>query len=100
MDNESKNTDRREEKRKYTRKNISAPVSYRVVVPSQGNGLLENISEGGLCIILDKKLAEGTILEVKFELPGEKPIPIEIFVKVIWQKEIGNKFLTGVKFGT
>jgi len=88
------------ERRRYFRKEVITGVSYRVIVPSIGEGVTKNISEGGLCLLLDKELPLGTILEIKFELPGEEGCPIETFVRVVWQRKTENGFLTGVKFGT
>ena len=97
---ESNNKGKSGDSRRYPRKEVVTNLSYRVITPLGGKGLTQNISEGGLCIVLDKKIPAGTMLELKFELPGEEEAPIEIFAKVIWQKEAEGKFLTGVKFGT
>ncbi len=88
------------ERRKYPRKDVITKLSYRVVTPPGGEGLTYNISEGGLCIVLDKEIPIGSILELRFELPGEKSGPIDTYARVIWQKKTEKGFLTGVKFGT
>ena len=95
MENNSQSQDRR----RCPRKHVSTDVTYRVIVPSGGAATTANISEGGLCLILDKELPVGTMLEVKFELPGKDPVPIETFVKIMWQKKSEEGYLTGVKFG-
>jgi len=95
-----KNQEKSADNRRYPRKEVVTNLSYRVITPLGGKGLTQNISEGGLCIILDKQIPVGTMLELKFELPGEEEAPIETFAKVMWQKEVEGKFLTGVKFGT
>jgi len=100
MNSDINDSQDKEERRKYPRKEVVTNVSYRVVMPSGGEGLTMNISEGGLCLVLEKELPKGTILEIKFELPGNNSVPIETYVKIIWQKKIDRGFLTGVKFGT
>ena len=87
------------ERRKHERKEVITNLSYRVVTPVAGEGLTKNISEGGLCVILDKEIVMGTLLELRFELPGKEDNPVETFAKVIWQKKIEEGFLTGVRFG-
>lgn len=88
-----------ENRRNYPRKDIVTCVSYRVIVPSGGQAQSANISEGGLCLLLEKTLPVQTILEVKLELPGKDPVPVETFARVVWQKKIDDGYLTGVKFG-
>ena len=100
MEQNNNNKEELNDNRRYPRKDVTTGINYRVITPLGGKGLTKNISEGGLCIILDKKIPAGTMLELKFELPGKESVPVEIFAKVIWQKEKEGKFLTGVKFGT
>ncbi len=88
------------ERRKYFRKEIITNLSYRVITPCGGEGVTCNISEGGLCIVLDKEIPLGSILELKFELPGKESGFIETYARVIWQEKIDKGFITGVKFGT
>jgi c-di-GMP-binding flagellar brake protein YcgR len=88
------------EKRKYPREEIITDVSYKVLTPSEDKGLTQDISQGGLCLLLNNELPPGTIIEVKFRLPDEDSKLIETFVKVVWQKKTDTGFLTGVKFGT
>jgi len=89
-----------EEKRKQLRKKVDAHLTYRVIVPQGGKAETRNISERGLCLVLDKELPIGTMLEVNFDLPGKQPVPVETLVKIIWQKKVSEGFLTGLKFGT
>lgn len=90
--------------RKDTRKSYVTNVGYRVVVnekatmPVKDEGLTQNISDGGLCLILNKELSPGTVLELKFEMPEEDSNPIETRVKVVWQEKMETGYLTGVKF--
>jgi len=87
------------------RRSYVTNVSYRVVVdekatiPVKDEGLTQNISEGGLCLIVNRELSPGAVLELKFELPDKNSNPIETRVKVVWQEKIETGYLTGVKFG-
>jgi hypothetical protein len=99
MKDDSQNNKAEEDKRKHPRKEISAKMSYRELKPSVEEGIIQDVSEGGLCLMLTKGLSPGTVLKVKHELPGEYSLPKEAFVKVIWQKKTHQGFLTGVKFG-
>jgi hypothetical protein len=87
-----------EEKRKYPREEIYAKMSYRELVPSGVAGIIQDMSEGGLCLILNKEFSPGTVLEVTYELPEEENRRVEKFVKVVWQRKTETGFLTGVKF--
>lgn len=86
------------EKRKHKRIELVTDVKYTVLVSTPQSGLITNISEGGLRLLLDKQLAPNSILRVEFNLPGEKQEHIEALVKVVWQVAKEDKFLTGVKF--
>jgi len=88
------------EKRRHTREKIITDVSYKVLTPSEDKALTQDISQGGLCLLLNNELPPGTILEVRLNLPGDDPKRIETFVEVVWQKIIDKGFLTGVKFRT
>jgi len=84
--------------RKHSRQTIITSVDYKVLTPSGDVGVTQNVSEGGLCLMLNNELSPGTILEVKFEIPGDTPKQVESFVEVIWQKKTNKGLLTGVKF--
>jgi hypothetical protein len=88
----------KEEKRKYPRKEVYANMSYRELVPSGEECKIQDMSEGGLCLILNKEFSPGTVLEVKYELPEEEHRTVEKFVRVVWQRKTDKGFLTGVKF--
>jgi len=87
-----------EEKRKYPRREVYANMSYRELVPSGVEGIIQDMSEGGLCLILNKEFPPGTVLEVTYELPEEEGRSVEKFVKVVWQRKTDKGILTGVKF--
>ena len=86
------------QKRKHPRQEIITPVDYKVLTPSGDVGTTQNVSEGGLCLLLNNELSKGTILEVKFEIPSDGIKQVESFVEVVWQKKSDKGFLTGVKF--
>lgn len=87
-----------EQKRKHRRQEIITSVDYKVLTPSGDVGTTQNVSEGGLCLLLNNEFSPGTILEVKFEIPGDTPKQVESFVETVWQKKTDKGFLTGVKF--
>jgi hypothetical protein len=87
-----------QQKRKYLRKDLSTSVNYRILKPSGDVGMTQNVSEGGLCLVLNNELPPGTILEVKFEIPDDTAKKVESFAEVVWQKKTDKGFLTGVKF--
>lgn len=98
MMNKNPNESNPKQKRIHARKEVVTSVSYKILTPSGDVGMTQNVSEGGLCLLLNNKLTLGTILEVKFEIPGDTPKQIESFVEIIWQKKTDKGFLTGVKF--
>jgi len=99
MKDDFQNNRDKEDKRKHPRQEVTARMSYRELKTSVEVGYIQDVSDGGLCLMLPKGLSPGTVLKVKHELPGEYAIPKEAFVKVVWQKETDKGFLTGVKFG-
>ncbi len=106
MEKEYHNNPNKAERRKYPPGSYITTVIYRVIVDdkamilSKDDGLIQNISDGGAYLILNRELSPGAILELKFELPEEDSKPIETRVKVVWQKKTDKGFLTGVKFST
>ncbi len=86
------------ERRSSQRVELISNVTYSVVMPSYQTGLIRDISEGGLCLMLPQPLASGTILNVEFDLHGEQSEHIKALVRVVWQKQEADKFQTGVKF--
>ena len=88
----------KEIKRKHHREEIIIDVIYKVLSPLKGVGLTRDISQEGLCLLLNSELPPGTILELKYRLPHEEARQIMTSVEVIWQKKTKKGFLTGVKF--
>ncbi len=98
MKNNTPNKPDSTQKRKHTREEIVTEVNYKILKPAGDVGLTQNISEGGLCLLLNNELSPGTVLEVQFALPEEAAKRVRSFVEVVWQSKTEKGFLTGVKF--
>ena len=85
-------------KRDHPREEIIIDVFYKVLSPIKDVGLTQNISQGGLCLLLNNELTPGTILELKYRLPHEEARQIVATVEVMWQKKTDKGYLTGVRF--
>lgn len=88
------------ERRRFEREELNTEVKYTVLFPSIHKGIARNISQGGLCLLINEQLNKGSILRVEFALPEEAAAHIEAVVKVMWQRRQGDKFLTGLQFLT
>jgi hypothetical protein len=54
-----------------------------------------------MCLDTTRKLSEGMILRLTFDLPGEPPEHIEALGRVIWQRpKTDSTYATGIKFLT
>ncbi len=82
-----------QEKRDSPRYDSIKKIKYKVLIPMEGKGFTQNISKGGYALFLDKEVPPGSVLELKFQIPGKTKEPEKSIVKVIWQKD----YLTGVK---
>ena len=49
-----------------------------------------DISKGGIKLLMDEKLLEGVVLNLKLEIPGTKKV-IEIEGEVVWSEEVKCK---------
>ena len=85
------------DRRGSQRKRLETKVKYTVLMPYCALGSTKDISEGGLCLLLDRELKKGFVLRVEFETAEGK---VNQLVKVMWQRKEGDKLLTGVKFLT
>jgi c-di-GMP-binding flagellar brake protein YcgR len=85
-----KNSDRR----KYPRVDFIRKASYQLSKSSRFGIFTQDISQTGMCLLLDNEVSPGIILELNFELPGQSYKPIDTLAEVIWQ----DNYLTGVKF--
>ena len=88
----TKDTDH-QEKRSSPRYESIKKIKYKVLIPMEGEGFTQNISRGGFALFLDKEVPPGSVLELKFQIPGKNKEPEKSIVKVIWQRD----YLTGVK---
>jgi hypothetical protein len=88
------------ERRRFERKELNTELKYTILLPAFRKGITKNISQDGLCILIDQQLSKGSILRAEFDLledEGEKE-HIEAMIKVMWQVRQGDKFLTGARF--
>ena len=89
------------ERRQLPRIDITTNVNFTVMIPVHEVGSTKDLSQGGLCLEMKRKLALGTILRLEFDLPGDKPEHIEALGRVLWQKlKSGDTYATGIKFLT
>lgn len=95
-----------QEKRKFLRLNIAVEGVYRRRIPFARKKLClaKNISRGGACILVNKKLKVEELLDLRIYLPVE-PMPIQAMGKVVWISKglprglfRRKKFATGVQF--
>ena len=82
------------ERRENLRVDLTTKVKYQVLENPSKEVISQNISTGGLCILLDRKIAPRMIMELEFELPGKSKDPINAYAEVIWQ----SNSHTGLKF--
>jgi len=104
MEKEFHDNPNKADMRKDTRKSYVTNVSYRVVVdekstiPVKDEGLTQNISNGGLCLILNRELPSGAVLELKFEMPEENSNSVETRVKVAGENGNGISNRSEVRY--
>ncbi len=82
------------ERRKYPRVEFIRKASYQLSKSSEFGVFTQDISQAGMCLLLDNEVYPGMILKLNFELPGQSSKPIDTLAEVIWQ----DNYLTGVKF--
>ena len=58
---------------------------------------VKNISKEGALLVLDKKLGEGTQINLSVDVPGDN-VPIFATCEVAWQKGAERDYETGVRF--
>jgi Tfp pilus assembly protein PilZ len=93
------NNNQDENKRRHPRKRHIGVVDYSVMLSPQGTGIIKNISEGGLCVIVEKYMPEGTLLKLRFQLPDSpRSSSIETAGKVIWIEKAEGGYATGIQF--
>lgn len=75
------------ERRRYRRVKNGVKAIYKVMgVEGEDNLSVLNLSGGGLCLPLSKKVEKGTLLELGINIPHEKD-PFFVFAKVVWQSQ-------------
>ena len=96
------------ERRKFPRAN----VKYEVNIVCEGSVILgapknysfhtytENISEGGLKVILEKELETGSLLKLELFLSDSKSMPVKCKGMVVWTKKANPEGTSPDLFGT
>ena len=94
-----------DERRKHERINIDIDIDLianlrRDTGSELYQSSVKNISEGGVCILLDKELKPETNVHINFYIPEITSKPIEVSGKTIWGKpaEKGKGYLHGIMF--
>ncbi|HOX09384.1 MAG TPA: PilZ domain-containing protein [Candidatus Omnitrophota bacterium] len=92
-----------------TRRSVRVSFECVVIVKKKETSLVfrtqtENISAGGICLILERALLKHTPVEVELFLPDD-PIPVNCEGKVAWSvrrseylKKKSSQFDTGIEF--
>ena len=88
-----------EDKRKHRRLDLALDLSYKSLdIKGLGQkGKAKDISESGVCFLVDKQKELPEEMALKISLPGEFE-PIFTQGKVAWSKELSDKNLVGIKF--
>ena len=87
-----------QERRKYARVNGLVLVNYKIPnLQMEGKSSAFDISVLGLRITVDKRLENGTTLEMEIYLPGSSQ-PILAKGEVIWAENCKEHFYAGIKF--
>jgi len=82
------------ERRFFSRVDLIRRARYKISGLTSIECFTQNISEGGICLLLGEELFPGMTIRVEFALPGKEPKLIKSYAVVVWQKE----YLTGAKF--
>jgi hypothetical protein len=82
------------DKRNHDRLDFIGKVNYKTLEHPFHSVFSQNISAMGMCLLMDKEIMPGTILELNFKIPGEESKTVSTYSKVVWQKE----YLTGLEF--
>jgi len=90
--------------RKHPRFNIAIKVSYMIISDftstpyMYGTTKTLNISEGGMCILIDDKIKVPLMIQLNIQVPQIK-YPLSILGKIVWCREDANgKYIIGIKF--
>lgn len=87
------------ERRQHFRFKKEFRVNYTVEKEPnlKSNAKTVDISESGMKILLDDKLAKGAILDMKIALPDSRKFA-EVEGEVIWSEDIGGTDLSGKRY--
>ncbi len=94
MKSNIQDTQKEEERRKFFRVDLIKRVRYKILGFTSIECFTQNISEGGLCLLIGKDLFPGMTVKVEFALPGNNSKIVRANAVVVWQRN----YLTGVKF--
>jgi hypothetical protein len=87
------------DRRQFPRVDVSTNVKFIMLLPTIEEGITKDISQGGMCLMTKKRMEVGSLMQLKFDLPGDNPEHIEVVGRAVWVKEKGDGFfLIGVKF--
>ncbi len=94
-----------DERREHKRFDKDLEIEYTIEdKPHLKIGRAINVSKGGLMILVDEKLAFGSILDIKVYMPENKKF-FEVEAEVVWTKDKEEKdalgrrlFYSGIKF--
>jgi Tfp pilus assembly protein PilZ len=79
--------------RNHTRLNITDGVTSTALKPIEGR----NVSLGGICIQVEKKMKINDVIDMEFHLPGSSN-KFTVHAKVKWQEKSDGEYLTGLEF--
>ena len=82
------------ERRRNPRVEIETKARCRMPRRAFQEVVVQNISAGGMCLLLDSKVSPTKIIELEFKLPGSAEDLIRTYAQVIWQ----SNSHTGIKF--
>jgi hypothetical protein len=76
------------------------PVRSRYTAPREIHGRIQNLSEGGACILSSQPLPVATFVSCEIAAP-DVPVPIPSLMQVCWNAKRGRDnphFMTGLRF--
>ncbi len=89
-----KDSERRKAPRVLVRVNVQLWEDYKV--EKKEKGYIKNICLDGMCVVTKIRFALGTDLIFNVNLTGD--LNINIYGKIIWEREDGEVYSYGVKF--
>jgi len=88
------------ERRKFVRLNVELEVEYRILESLKDFKITqtEDVSEGGIRIMLPEKIEPRTHLEIAIKIPNESK-PVFAIGRVVWTKSdvFGGVHMTGIQ---